>query len=165
MPYVIILAAIIAAFVFIAIFARAAAVRSWRRAGKYLALCVGALALIPITILMSHQYFEDSDAAAEADRAACLVSAPCLVKTFEVEARTACESAVSKHAKLEAVWKSYSERYSTIAAYDTATSTIALFGHGVGFKNGFNATIPMRFACIYDAKADKILEVSVEKAN
>lgn len=165
MPFVIFItaAAIAVAMLFMA--GRAAFRRSWARSGLYIAAFITASIAALTAAATADKYEKVASATAATERAACLVSAPCLVNTFEVEARTACEAAVSKHAKLEAVWKSYSERYSTISAYDPATSTIALFGHGVGFKNGFSATVPMRFACIYDAKADKILEVSVEKAD
>ncbi|MDO8421118.1 MAG: hypothetical protein Q7S99_03050 [Parvibaculum sp.] len=165
MPFVIFSTAAVIAVAMLFLAGRAAFRRSWARSGLY-AVAFGTASIAALTAAATADKYEKASSDLDdVERAACLVSADCLVKTFEVEARTACEAAVSKRAKLEAVWKPYSERYSTIAVYDAGRSKIAMTGSGVGFKNGFGAIVPMRFACIYDAKAEKISTVSVEKAD
>ena len=124
---------------------------------------VGVLfsAIIPIIAAVA---ISDNPAAVTAERAACLADAQCLTARFSAHARARCEAAVTAQATHKATWASASDRYDVIAAYNAAKHQIILTGHGVTFQNGFGADVPVKFTCLYDAKADKIDDVSVETA-
>ena len=96
-------------------------------------------------------------------RAACLADAGCYPQRFAYAARSACSTAVENQAKYTSRWRD-GERWPTLAAYDTKTSTIMLMGDAIELQNGFGAWRRMQYACIYSASKEAVTKLTVQPA-
>jgi hypothetical protein len=91
-----------------------------------------------------------------------IIGPKCELGDSELDAYEKCETAVEALAKYQAEWQDgwLDMKFPVAKCHDASTGAVLLIGDKVKFQNGFGAWQWMRYSCIWDPAARRVLDAA-----